>query len=131
MNKRTHLLHLISVITTEVVLYFEADIIVEGSRLSEQTHGVRYLWFIGHGDSSVYYAVVTGIPYGHYVQKVECANHTIKCYQNHLMQKSFRISSGLFTVRMRRITHGGRCAIKMHSTTGDVAALRHDLQNGM
>ena len=32
---------------------------------------------------------------------------------------------------MKRITHGARCAIKMHSTTGDVAALRHDLRNGV
>ena len=39
----------------------EADIIVEGFQLSEQMHGLRYLWFIGDGDSSVYHAVVTGV----------------------------------------------------------------------
>ena len=38
-----------------------------------------YLWFIRDSDSSIYYAVVTGVPsYGHHVQKVECANHAIK-----------------------------------------------------
>ena len=37
---------------------------------------------LGDGDSSVYHA---GVPsYGHCVQKVECANHANKCYQNHL-----------------------------------------------
>ena len=42
-----------------------------------------YLWFIEDGDSSVYHAVVTGVPlYGRYVQEVECANNAIKCYRN-------------------------------------------------
>ena len=63
----------------------EANIIAEGFHLSEQMHGVRYLWFIGDGDSSVYHVVVTGVPsYGHRMQKVECANHAIKCYRNRL-----------------------------------------------
>ena len=111
----------------------EADIIVEGFQLSEQMHGVRYLWFIGDGDSSVFHAVVTGVPsYGRHVQKVECANHAIKCYRNRLEElcknhPEYRGRYGLSAVRMKRITHGARCAIKMHSTTGDVAALRHDL----
>ena len=38
---------------------------------------------------------------------------------------------GLSKVRMKQIAHGARCAIKMHSSTEDVAALRHDLQNGI
>ena len=33
--------------------------------------------------------------------------------------------------KMKRITNGICCAIKMHSTTGDVAAFRHDLRNGV
>ena len=37
---------------------------------------------------------------------------------------------GLTQAMMKRITHGARCAIKMHSATGDVAALCHDLRNG-
>ena len=32
---------------------------------------------------------------------------------------------------MRRITHGAHSAIKKHSTTRDVVALRHDLRNGI
>ena len=51
----------------------EGDIIAEGFQFPEQMHGVRYLWFIGDGHSSVYHAVVTGVPsHGRFVQKVEC-----------------------------------------------------------
>ena len=54
----------------------EADIILKGFRLSEEMHGLRYLWLIGDGDSSVYHGVVTGVPsYGRKITKVECANH--------------------------------------------------------
>ena len=40
----------------------EVDIILEGFRLSEEIHGLRYLWLIGNGNSSVYHSVVTGVP---------------------------------------------------------------------
>ena len=115
----------------------ESDIIVEGFQLSEQMHGVRYMWFIGDGDSSVYHAVVTNVPsYGRHVQKVECANHAVKCYRNRLEalckeHPEYHGRHGLSEAKMKRITHGARCAIKMHSKTGDVAALRHDLRNGI
>ena len=115
----------------------EANIIAEGFQLSEKMHGVRYLWFIGDGDSSVYHTVVTGVPsYGHHVKNVECANHTIKCYRNRLEElckshPEYQGKYGLPAVRIKRITHGARCAIKMHSRTGDVAALKRDLRNGI
>ena len=32
----------------------------------------------------MYHAVITNVSYGHYVQKVECANHAVKCYRNRL-----------------------------------------------
>ena len=114
----------------------EADIILEGFRLSEEMHGLRYLWLIGDGDSSVYHSVVTGVPsYGRKITKVECANHVVKCYRNRLEalcndKPDYRGKHGLSQAMMKRITHGAHCAIKMHSTTGDVAALRHDLRNG-
>ena len=80
--------------------------------------------------------MVTNVSYGRYVQKVECANHTVKCYWNHLEalckeHPHYRGRHGLSDAMMKRITHGAHCAIKMHSTTGDVAALRHDLRNGV
>ena len=31
----------------------ESDILVEGFRQAEQTHGVRYMYLVGDGDSSV------------------------------------------------------------------------------
>ena len=114
----------------------EADIILEGFRMSESMHSLRYLWFIGDGDSSVYNSLITGVPsYGRNITKVECANHAIKCYRNRLEalckeKPHYRGRNGLTITTMRRITHGARCAIRMHSATGDVNALRHDLRNG-
>ena len=94
------------------------------------------VWLIGDGDSSVYHNVVTGVPsYGRDITKVECANHAVKCYRNRLEalcndKPDYRSKHGLSQAMMKRITHGARCAIKMHSVTGDIAALCHDLRNG-
>ena len=113
----------------------ESDIILEGFRHSEM-NGLRYLWLIGDGDSSVYHSVVTGVPsYGWDITKVECANHTIKCYRNRLEalcndKLGYCGKHGLSQTMMKRITHKARCVIKMHSATGDVVALHRDLCNG-
>ena len=32
---------------------------------------------------------------------------------------------------MKKTTYGARCAIQMHSITGDIAALCYDLRNGV
>ena len=98
-------------------------------------HGLRYLWLIGDGHSSVYHSGVTGVPsYGHEITKVEFANHAVKCYWNRLealyndkplYHCTHELSKGI----MKRITHGTRCAIKMHSGTSNVAAPHHDLRN--
>ena len=40
----------------------ETDILLEGFCQSEQQHGVRYIRFIGDGDSSLYPALIAGIP---------------------------------------------------------------------
>ena len=42
----------------------ETDIILKGFLQSEEQHGLRYTQFIGDGDSSVYPALVSGVPYG-------------------------------------------------------------------
>jgi len=61
----------------------EANIIVEGFRLSESMHGLKYQHMIG--DSSVQHAVHNGVPsYGRHVQKLECTNHAVKCFREHL-----------------------------------------------
>ena len=54
--------------------------IAEGFKQSEATHGVRYMRLIGDGDSSVMSRVRQNVPYGPFVQKIECANHACKCY---------------------------------------------------
>ena len=82
----------------------------------------------------MYHAVVSNMSYDCYVQKVECTNHGVKCYQNCLEalckeHPQYCGCHGLSEAKVKRITHGDRCAIKMQSTTGDVAALCHDLQN--
>ena len=102
----------------------EADIILKGFGLSEEMHGLRYLWLTGYGDSSVYHSVATGVPsHGRKITKVECANYVVKCYRNRL-QALCNDKHGLSQAMMKRNTHGARCAIKMHNTTG------HDLRNG-
>ena len=58
----------------------ETDIILKGFLQSEEQHGLRYFQFIGDGDSLVYPALVSGVPYGNYIKKVGCANHAVKCY---------------------------------------------------
>ena len=85
----------------------QSDIIVE----AEQMHRIRHMWLIGDGDSSVYYAVVTNVlSYGHHVQKVECANHPVKCYRNRLKalckeHPEYHGCPDLSEAKMKRIIH--------------------------
>ena len=51
----------------------EASIIIEGFNLSETMHGLRYIKVVGDGDSSVLHGIITSVPYGRYVEKIECA----------------------------------------------------------
>ena len=59
----------------------EIDIIVTGFLQSEKQHGLRYTCLIGDGDSSVYPALVSRVPYGYFIKKLECANHAVKCFR--------------------------------------------------
>ena len=112
----------------------ESDIIVGGFKSSERMHGLRYMWMIGDGDSSVYSSVSIGVPYGRFVQKVECTNHAIKCYRSALEKlvkehSTFAGRKGLGAGKIRHLCKGMKCAILHHSKTGDSAALRKDLRN--
>ena len=63
----------------------EINIILEGFKLAEQVHGVRYTRFIGDGDSSVYPTLIQNVPgWGYAIKKLECANHGCKCYRGGL-----------------------------------------------
>ena len=43
-------------------------------------------WYkiIGDGDSFVLYALVNGVPWSFAIEKIECANHAVKCVHTHL-----------------------------------------------
>lgn len=113
----------------------EPDIITEGFLHSEEMHGVRYMRFIGDGDSSVFHNVATLVPHGKYVKKEEYANHAVKCYRTRLEaivkdNCSFGGRGALTKDIIKRIITGARCAIKVHFQTGNIEALQHDLCDG-
>ena len=63
----------------------ETYIILQGFKEAESKYGVRYTTFIGDGDSSTHPNLITGVPgWSHAIEKLECANHAIKCYRGSL-----------------------------------------------
>ncbi len=117
----------------------ETDIIVEGFKVAEKMHGIRYLRFVGDGDSSVYPSLFEGVPeYGVDIKKIECANHACKCYRGSLEKlvvenTSYKGKDGLTLKMRKRLTSAARCAIKMRSVDGcrnAVHQLEEDLING-
>ena len=57
----------------------EPDIILEGFKEAEATHGLRYLQMVGDGDSSVMHSLHTHGPHWcKSITKIECANHLCK-----------------------------------------------------
>ena len=62
----------------------ETYIIPKGFLYSEEQHGLCYTKFLGDGDSSVLPALISGVPYGHYIKKLQCADHAVKCYRSAL-----------------------------------------------
>ena len=116
----------------------ETDIIVEGFKMCVQQHGVKYSKFIGDGDSSVRHALVSSIPWGFAIEKIECANHAVKCFRTHLetvvVDNPRYKGRGKLTEAMRkRLTKAARCAIAMRSKESDrssaIAKLQKDLMN--
>ncbi len=117
----------------------ETDILVEGFLESERVHGVRYVKFIGDGDSSVYPNLIQNVPWGHGIKKLECANHACKCYRGaleRLVQENTSYKGrGKLTKKMRqKLVSAARCAIKMRSKESNaktaVEKLKKDLMNG-
>ena len=113
----------------------ESDILVEGFRQAETTHGVRYMHLIGDGDSSVLSSIHERVPvWGRYVRKIECVNHALKNYRAKLEaivkeKPSYKGAGKLTQKAIRRLTAGARAAIRMHAPTRDINQLRHDLRN--
>ena len=113
----------------------EADIVSEGFRLSEKHHGIRYMRVTADGDSSMMATLIQTVPYGPFVQKIECANHACKAYRSSLEKLAKDhpqfTGKGRLTKRViQRLTIGARMAIRMHSRNGNIQQLRHDLRNG-
>ena len=118
----------------------ETDIIVAGFCESERVHGVRYLHFIGDGDSSVYPTLIQSVPgYGHAIKKLECANHACKCYRSSLEKlaqdtPAYKGKGGLTQKMRKRLTSAARSAIRMRSKEDDkskaLRSLEKDLING-
>ena len=103
----------------------EADILVEGFRMSETTHGVRYMEVIGDGDSSVLAAIRSQVMWGPYVKKLECVNHACKNYGAKLESvvhdnPRYKGRGGLTQKAIRWLTAAARAAIRMHSSTKDL-----------
>ena len=117
----------------------ESDIILEGFRMAEQQHGVRYIKFIGDGDSSVHAQLISGISgWGYAIQKQECSNHAVKCFRSSLEKlvkdKPQYKGRGKLTEQMRkRLASSIRCAIINRSKMTDkkIAArlLQKDILN--
>ena len=95
----------------------ESNIILEGFRMADRQHGVRYIKFIGDGDSSVHAQLISGISgWGYAIQKQECASHAVKCFQSSLeklMKDNPQYKGiGKLTEQMRkRLASSIRCAI--------------------
>ena len=118
----------------------ESEIILEGFLQAERTHGVRYMKFVGDGDSSVHTTLIAGVPgWGRSIIKLECANHACKCYRGSLEKlvlenPRYKGKGGLTTKMKQRLTSAARCAIKMRSSEMDraqaIKKLQADLKNG-
>ncbi len=113
----------------------EADMLVEGFKAAEDMHGLRYMRMTGDGDSSVLSNIQASVPgWGSKVMKVECANHVVKCYRSRLEKivqdfPKYKGRGKLTQKAIKRLAMGARCAIKMHSKSGDVEKLRKNLRN--
>lgn len=114
----------------------EQDIIVEGFCQSVEMHGLKYKYFVGDGDSSVYARIMEKVPYGRTVLKMECANHCVRNYTGHLhtlaSDKNFPLEARkLLKSVIPRLTSAARGAIRHCGEVGESAEdLCKDLRNG-
>ena len=86
----------------------ETAILVEGFQNSVEMHGVRYLLFVGDGDSSVFSQLREKVSYGKLIKKSECKNHVIKNYTSALYKVSAFIQLYMY---VRKICNTNVCII--------------------
>lgn len=122
--------------STRASTAMEQDVIVEGFCHSVAMHGIKYKYFVGDGDSSVYARIMEKVPYGRSVFKMECANHCVRNYTSHLhtlaADKNFPSESRkLLKPTIPRLTAAARGAIRHCGQNGEeVEDLIKDLRNG-
>jgi len=117
----------------------ESDIIIKRFQQCVLQHGVKYSKFIGDGDGSVRSSLVSNVPWGFAVEKVECANHSVKCFCSQLEglvanNPNYKGRGKLIESMWKRLTRPARCAIVMRSKESDrntvIIKLQQDLMNG-
>lgn len=117
----------------------EASMAVDGFNMSESMHGIRYLKFVGDGDSSVFTKILQNVSYGKEVKKIECTNHALKNYGKRLRsikadtQISLEGRKLLTLAKINLLTKRAKSSIYEHAKTGadDVDLLRSDLRHGL
>ncbi|KAJ8318680.1 LOW QUALITY PROTEIN: hypothetical protein KUTeg_003771 [Tegillarca granosa] len=119
---------------TESSQAMEADIIEEGFKKAEITHGLRYLKLVVDGDSSVFARIQEDVPIlGKHVSKVECANNVCK-YLRSSLEKLVEENPRYKATRVS-IVSAVRCAIRMRSRENDKSKasrlLAHDIRKSI
>ena len=110
----------------------EADILAEGFSMSLQTHGLKYSYFVGDGDSSVYPKLLEIMPYApEEVKKIECRNHILRNYHKHLREDIYKAKGAarlgcveqrkLVQFRAQRLINAINGAIRHHKNLNDVS----------
>ncbi len=122
----------------------EAAIFLEGFQEAERVHGVRYIRYIGDGDSNTLLKLqAEGPQWCKRILKDECANHATKCLRSNLEKlveeyPEFKGKGMLTKTKRIQISTGARCAIKMRANQlkkkeleerKAVESLRHDINN--
>ncbi len=120
----------------------EAAIFLDAFSQCEAVHGLRYLKVIGDGDSSTMPLLLTeGPTWCRDIEKIECANHSVKCLRAALERlvedkPHYKGRNRLTKLKMIKISSGVRCAIKMRSEEAvkigrekAVKKLQHDILN--
>ena len=101
----------------------ESQVILEGFLEAETKFGMKYLRYVGDGDSSVHARLISEGPdwcRSTSFQKIECANHCCKCFRTALEKlvtdnPSYKGKGKLTKLARVRMTGAMRAAIKVHS----------------
>ena len=120
----------------------EQDIIVEGFCESVERHKLQYHSYIGDGYSNTFGEIRKRTPYGPETSKIECANHVVVRFSDHLHGLTSNtkipcaarnhlkaVDEETSLPRLERLVKGVRVAIKNAAKNDDVDGLRRDLAN--